>query len=198
MTSDRPEDMPKHLQQELLKNIQVQGSLTIGNITQIGSQFFLNLAQSAKPTGIPQNLPRSGVSNFVGREEALATLHQQLQQSDRVAISAIAGMGEVGKTELALQYAHIHWQQKTYPGGVCWLMARELDLGTQIVAFARAHLQLHPPKDLDLPSQVAFCWRHWPSGEVLVVLDDVTDYQKVKPHLPPCKSRFKVLITTRV
>ncbi len=92
MTSDRPKDIPKHLQQELLKNIQVQGDLTTGHITQIGSQFVLNLDKSPKPTGIPQNLPRSGVSKFVGREEAIATLHQQLQQRERVAISATAGI----------------------------------------------------------------------------------------------------------
>jgi tetratricopeptide (TPR) repeat protein len=121
-----------------------------------------------------------------------------LQQGERVAISAIAGMAGVGKTELVLQYAHAHWQQQTYPGGVCWLVARELDLGTQVVAFARTYLQLHPPEDLDLHSQVAFCWRHWLPGEVLVVLDDVTNYQEVKPHLPPCEPRFKVLMTTRL
>ena len=55
-------------------------------------------------------------------------------------------MGGVGKTELALQYVHLYGQQQTYPGGICWLMAGELDLGTQIVAFARVHLQLHPQK----------------------------------------------------
>jgi len=113
-------------------------------------------------------------------------------------------MGGVGKTELALQYAwqHIHGRgvppERLYTGGVCWLQARDLDLGTQIVAFARAHLQLHPPEDLELSLQVAYCWRHWLPGEVLVVLDDVTDYQDVKPHLPPVEPRFKVLMTTRV
>jgi hypothetical protein len=38
-------------------------------------------------------------------------------------------------------------------------MAQELDFETQIVAFARSQLQLNPLKDLDLPSQVALCWR---------------------------------------
>ena len=166
-------------------------------------------------------------------------------------------MGGVGKTELALQYAQIHWQHHSYPGGVCWLQARDLDLGTQIVAFARAHLQLNPPDDLDLASQVAYCWRNWPTfpldsdppqpplkrgensldppqpslrrgenlvkvplfkgdlggspgvktqprggtrgDEVLLVLDDVTNYKKVKPYLDSLpSSRFKVLITTRL
>ena len=177
MTSDRPKDIPNRLQQELLKNIQVQGNLTTGDINQMGSQFVLNLDKSAKPTGIHQNLPRSGVSNFVGREEAIATLHQQLRHSDQI--------------ELALQYAHLHWQQQNYPGGVCWLMARELALGTQIIAFDRVDLQLHPPENLDLPSQGAFCWQHWLPGEVLVVLDDVTDYQSAKPYLPPVEPRLK-------
>jgi hypothetical protein len=60
-----------------------------------------------RPEEIPSNLPRSGVIQFVGRDEALKTLHEQLQQKERVAICAIAGMGGVGKTELALQYARL-------------------------------------------------------------------------------------------
>ncbi|NER20494.1 MAG: hypothetical protein F6J96_07195 [Symploca sp. SIO1C2] len=56
-------------------------------------------------SGIPHNLPRSGVEKFVGRDEVLVTLHQQLQQNEPVAISAVAGMGGIGKTELALQYS---------------------------------------------------------------------------------------------
>ncbi len=110
-----------------------------------------------------------------------------------MAICAIAGMGGVGKTELAIQYARTHLQ--TYQGGVCWLQVRSLDIGVQIVKFGRSQLNLNLPEDP--ASQVAFCWRHWPEGEVLVVLDDVIDYNQVKAYLPPESSRFKVLITTR-
>jgi len=106
-------------------------------------------------------------------------------------------MGGVGKTELALQYAGEQWKQGRYPGGVCWLQARGVDLRIQIVAFARAHLPLRIPEDLELSLQVAYCWRNWLPGEVLIVLDDVTDYKQVREYLPSDAPRFKVLITTR-
>jgi hypothetical protein len=150
-----------------------------------------------RPEEIPSNLPRSAVIQFVGRDEALNTLHDQLQQKERVAICAIAGMGGVGKTELALQYALSHQQQGTYPGGLCWLQAAETEVGTQIVSFARVQLDLQIPDGLDLQEQVAYCWRHWRGGEVLMVFDDVRNYEKIKPYLPPAEPRFKVLITTR-
>ncbi|NER97832.1 MAG: tetratricopeptide repeat protein [Symploca sp. SIO1B1] len=146
---------------------------------------------------IPHNLPYSGAIKFVGRAEALSTLHQKLQTREQVVICAISGMGGMGKTELALQYAQYHQHQGSYSGGMCWLQAGEMDLGTQIVNFARAQLEVLPPDELDLPTQVAYCWQHWREGEVLVVLDDVRDYQDVKSYLPPAESRFKVLITTR-
>ncbi|NER91549.1 tetratricopeptide repeat protein [Moorena sp. SIO3A2] len=135
--------------------------------------------------------------NFVGRSETLSSLHQKLQATERVAICALSGMGGVGKTELALQYALHHEQQGTYPGGLCWLQAAEAEIGTQIVSFAKVQLDVQIPEGLKLPEQVAYCWRHWEEGGVLVVLDDVRDYQEVKSYLPPAESRFKVLITTR-
>jgi tetratricopeptide (TPR) repeat protein len=157
------------------------------------------------PGATPQNLPRSGAAAFVGRAQELARLHQQLRQSDRLAITAIAGMGGIGKTELVLQYAQHHWQQGTYRGGVCWLQARQvvldahvsLNVGTQIVQFAQSRLQLHPPDELELTAQVAFCWHHWRAGDVLVIFDDVIDYAVMQPYLPPTDPRFKVVITTR-
>jgi tetratricopeptide (TPR) repeat protein len=154
------------------------------------------LQPNTKLTGIPENLPRSGVVQFVGRERELETLHQQLQENERVAVSAIAGMGGIGKTELALQYALS--TKQIYQGGICWLRAKGLNVGTQIVQFGRSRLQLQPPEDLDLTGQVGFCWTHWAAGEVLVIFDDVTDYEVIKSYLPPTESRFKVLMTTRL
>ncbi|WP_204153770.1 tetratricopeptide repeat protein [Leptolyngbya sp. CCY15150] len=146
--------------------------------------------------GIPHNLPYSGVAQFVGRDDDLESLHQQLQSSATVVISAVAGMGGIGKTELALQYAYQQLEANAYPGGICWLEARQ-DVGLQIVSFARANLGLVMPDGLDLAEQVAFCWQRWPAKPTLLILDDVQAYQDIAPFLPPPRSQFKLLLTSR-
>lgn len=152
--------------------------------------------KSLQPKDSPNNLPRSGVAKFVGRDAELEQLHSQLQKGELVAISAIAGMGGVGKTELAIQYAKAF--KAAYPAGVCWLLAREMNIGTQIVGYALVQLGLRVPDGIELPDQVRFCWRNWPEEDALIVLDDVTNYPEVEPYLPPENPRFKVLLTTRL
>jgi tetratricopeptide (TPR) repeat protein len=135
------------------------------------------------------------VVKFVGRDEELEELHKLLQENNQVAIAAILGMGGLGKTELALQYAMT--QRENYKGGLCWLQAKFENFGVQVVQFARTQLDLKPPEELDLPKQVQYCWRNWREGNVLLVVDDITDYQQIKPYLQGASSRFKVLMTTR-
>ncbi len=120
----------------------------------------------------------------MGRDQQLQILYDNLQQNHQVAISAIAGMGGIGKTELALQYSHSHLQQKTYPGGVCWLRVSDQKVGVNILNYAKVHLKLNPPEDEDLDIQIAYCWRNWPTAanppdptsDVLLIFDDVSDY----------------------
>jgi len=145
---------------------------------------------------IPNNLTQQGAIAFVGRSAELDRLHDLLQQETLVAISAIAGMGGVGKTELALQYAYQERDRQTYRGGIAWLNARQ-DLKAQLVLFAENCLGLQPPTDGDLDAKLDWCWQHWGKGKTLLVLDDVQAYADVEALKIPGRSQFKVLMTTR-
>ncbi|WYM03508.2 MAG: tetratricopeptide repeat protein [Gloeotrichia echinulata CP02] len=147
-------------------------------------------------------MPYKGAVNFVGREDKLNLIHQKMLQSGKVAISAVAGMGGVGKTELATQYALRH--EPDYPGGICWLNVRESDLAASIVQFYLFYIGQEIPKELggkllNPQEQARWCWQHWQPSEglVLVILDDVTILENLGDLLPTA-NRFRVLITTRL
>ncbi|NEO91022.1 MAG: tetratricopeptide repeat protein, partial [Moorea sp. SIO3G5] len=187
--------MPKH-------HIDLCKPESQNSLVYLGVKKFIEECLTKKQITLnsPSNIANRGTPYFVGRDDQLQQLHQELQKTDRLAICAIAGMGGVGKTELALQYALSY--QDNYPGGRCWFPVRGLDLGIQVVSFGRAELGLTIPDDLEFNEQVRYCWRHWPEGTVLIVLDDVAsfsnDYKEtIHPYLPPADSRFKVLVTSR-
>jgi len=153
------------------------------------------IVEKRKAESTAENIPPSNSIAFVGRDEQMTELHQLLQQNRQVVIAAINGMGGVGKTELAIQYAGQHLAD--YPGKICWINAQGILAGLQILRFAEIQFNIVPPDDWELADQLQFCWSKWQPGDVLFIFDDVFNYkQQVKPFLPN-QSRFKVLLTTR-
>jgi hypothetical protein len=143
------------IEQVAAQNIKVDGDFTIENINQT-----INLPESSTLESVPQNIPYSGAARFVGRFNEIKKLHKEFQRTERVIISAISGMGGIGKTELAIQYAQQYIDN--YSGGVCWLRARGISINSQIVEFARLHLNLEVPveiqgEQLNLKQQVEWC-----------------------------------------
>lgn len=69
------------------------------------------------------NVPHNRNSNFTGRQELLDDLRESLTSGRPAALTqAIAGMGGVGKTQLAVEYAYLH--QGDYES-VLWLTSEE-------------------------------------------------------------------------
>ena len=187
-------------QQNILSNSNVEGSLTTGDIVNanITQNLFVELAETPQAIDDPHNIPYRGTINFLGRTQELELLKQKFNQTDCIVINAIAGMGGVGKTELAIQYALARSQD--YPGGICWIEGGGKNIEQQIIDFGKVHLNLNfskAIKDLDSSKQVSWCWQHWREGKVLVIFDNVNLYSSIKPYLPPSNSRFQILITSR-
>ena len=178
------------------------GAIPLSNCPDRWQNYFALQSEPStstlEPISTPNNLHSLGVNReqFFGREEQLQQLHQILQSKKEVTITtAVVGMGGIGKTELAVQYARQF--QDSYPGGVCFL--NSLNWKQDLVSFARIYFpNFDPPNDLELDELVAYCWQNWQplEGKVLVILDNLADYQQIKNYRPE-GSRFKLLLTAR-
>jgi tetratricopeptide (TPR) repeat protein len=180
------------------------------NFTQIGIQYssFGDNAQieiqqtivvPRKSTPIPSDV-RQGSPNFVGRVDDLRGLHEALQKEKIVSVCAVRGMGGVGKTELAIQYALSQEFQQRYVA-CYWFSLNEGNLASLVLQKAAPYLAI--PEEIqksdDVYEQVKWCWQNWhpPEGEVLVILDDVKSLDDIPKQAMPINPRFKVMLTTR-
>ena len=173
-------------------------------IREIIASLVRELQSPRKAATAVNHIPYPGTPNFVGRSDELTIIHEKLhQENNAVAISAVSGMGGIGKTELAVKYAREYIND--YPGGICWLNARDANLAAGIIQFVQLQMGLEVPQQdfhgnaLTLIQQVAWCWQNWqpPEGLVLVILDDVTNLEGFAELIPP-NHRFRILITTRL
>ncbi len=186
--------------------INIQQGVT-GN-TQNNTFNYQQVIAAVQKAAIPFQLPLTNVAFFAGRDDDLTEIHKLLQGNQRLAVSAyVKGMGGVGKTELAIQYALGH-VLSDYRGGVCWLQTSE-DLVIQLRSFVQVQLDKVAPESLTPEGLAQWCWKQLADRlanlqgagcRFLVIIDDVkADYEKaVKPYLPPMSGNFVVLATTRL
>jgi len=126
---------------------------------------------------------------FIGREHLLAKLRVQLLELHRAGLS---GLGGVGKTQAAIQYAIRH--RVDYPGGVLWANAETTgDLVGGFVEIAR-RLGLAAANQKEVVRRV-LDWLSKTTGWLLI-LDNVDDRLEVRPFMPE-PGNGDVLITSR-
>jgi len=176
------------------KDVSVGGNLT-ANLDQSVNKTVIHQAPKMNPP-IPDNVPIAS-ANFVGREKELAEIHKKLQAGQRVSVCAVEGMGGLGKSELALQYA---WRYRQEYVARYWLPLRGMGLAQAVVTLANRTLPLpEAMQSATLDEQAAWYWQHWlpQEGKVLVIFDDVNDLQTIPKQARPLTERFQILVTTR-
>ncbi len=143
------------------------------------------------------NVPGTVNEKFAGRESELVRLHELLQSRSTTAITAVKGIGGIGKTALAREYALRYGSAIRY-GGVWWV-----DAETQSSIFASFETlsgQLDDvPRSADL-TETAEAVRAWlgarpDNAPWLVVFDNAADAASITPFLPGGSA--KVIVTSR-
>lgn len=132
----------------------------------------------------------------VGREEALWKVRAQLARGLRTAIgqtAAFVGFGGLGKTQLAVEYAHAH--RDDYPRGVFWLNADE-DIDGQLGRIADVATWVSPASDAKSKLEIAL-HQIRSRSDCLLIFDNVEDLAKIEPYLPEPPAAPHILITSR-
>lgn len=153
---------------------------------------------------IPHELP-AGQPGFTGRAEALKTLDEMLPdlldgKAGAVVVSAIAGAAGVGKTALAVHWAHQIAER--FPDGQLYLNLRgyspesPLSPAQALTTLLRA-LGTPPEHVPTETTEAAARYRSLLAGRrMLVVLDNAASAEQVRPLLPGA-SHCLVLVTSR-
>jgi tetratricopeptide (TPR) repeat protein len=161
------------------------------------------ITRGTHPRPVPRQLP-ADVAGFAGRDHALAELTALLDgggQASAIVISALSGTAGIGKTALAVHWAHRMTDR--FRDGQLYVNLRGFDpSGSAMVPAEALRLFLEalevPPDSIptDLPAQVNLYRSVLAGKRMLVVLDNARDAEQVRPLLPGA-SGCLVLITSR-
>ena len=140
------------------------------------------------------NVPHRRNLNFTGRRDLLDSLRAELTSGQATALTAISGMGGVGKTQLALEYAYHYASQYE---AVFWVPSEE---PATLAAVFAGLAQLLDLLERDEPEQAVAIeavlrWLNTYT-DWLLVFDNVPGPDSLKEYLPQGLSGH-VLITSR-
>jgi tetratricopeptide (TPR) repeat protein len=170
----------------------------------IGGDVHFHRGNSEAETGPkPQQLP-GDVRSFVNREGELRELDAVLTSDDGqplvVSVCVIAGTAGVGKTSLAVRWAH--QVRERFPDGQLYVNLRGYDPGRPVTAheaLSQFLTALHVPNlaiPSDLEARAALYRSHLADRQMLIVLDNAGSVSQVRPLLPGSAGSL-VVVTSR-
>lgn len=143
------------------------------------------------------NVPfRPKGDQVIGRDDALQQVRGQLTQGRHTAIghtAAFEGLGGLGKTQLAVEYAYRF--KDCYPNGVIWINADQ-DINAQLTDIAVTARWIAPETEHKLKLDVAL-HRLRSFSDCLIIFDNVDDYAAIGPFLPLPTATPHLLATSR-
>lgn len=152
----------------------------------------------AGPLPPDSRLPFGRNALFTGRQDSLLTLARALLYAPADAMpvtQAISGMPGMGKTQLAVEFAHRYGR---FFRSVCWLNTEQPDLIPAEIAVCGEKMLL-AAWPTDQPGQVECTLRAWhDDGPHLVILDDLEDVPAARVWLPQLSHpNLRLVITAR-
>ena len=175
------------------------------------------LPSAARQPSLPIEISRAGIT-FTGQQSHLQRMrrnffyHKLVGEDEEVGSSvggsgrmavlqAIRGLGGIGKTELAMQYALAN--KERYPAGVFYLAADAARTELELLRRLATALSMHKDKALDDKDELRdrlHTWLQLHAGWLLIVdnADEADSFQNLKRVLPPPDAPGHVVITSRV
>jgi tetratricopeptide (TPR) repeat protein len=137
---------------------------------------------------VPSRLP-----DFVGRDGWLEAVHHALARDDRVGVVAIQGLFGVGKTQLALEYAHRYSHEYDL---VWWIPSDDAESAmTDLTARLGLGHVSQPPEGSGYGELFDTLRRDQRYARWLLIFDNVNEPEEIKDLIPPTSGH--VLVTTR-
>ncbi len=147
--------------------------------------------QESKPVRRISNIPARTVT-FTGRDELLTSLRDALCTGQPAVVQALNGMGGVGKTTTAIEYAHRHAGDYEV---AWWVPSEDPDLILGNLAALAQAMDLSASQDLPDIAVARLRGELESRGRWLVVFDNAEEPTALRPLLPAGDGH--VIITSR-